>query len=206
MRAKKALKQLTKAEALINTVADRYTPSDPRFKELLNSAEATVGQAKKVLDGRSGQASRTSAQTTKKGSQPQEPETAVTPEFTGNKTDFVRAVVEAHGTSGAAPREIDQAFTTRGIGRSKNLIYSALGALVRQKKLKKKGDRYLSVSVDSSVKSVPQKKRISPEGLKRIIEANKRRWAKKRAAEGAVRPRAIGKNVSAKRAAARNRA
>ena len=214
MRAKKALKQLSKAEALISTVVKRYKSSDPHFEGLLNSAGATVGQAKRVLDSRSEQSSRASAQTATKRSKPQEPETAATPEFTGNKTDFVRAVVEAHGSSGAAPREIDEAFTTRAIGRSRNLIYSALGALVKQKKLKKKGDRYFSASIESNAKSVPPKKRISPEGLKRIIEANKRRWAKKRAAQvtterqkssvrtrGAVARTSIRRNVSGKRAA-----
>jgi hypothetical protein len=220
MRAKKALKQLSKAEALISTVANRYTPSDPQLQELLGSASATLGRAKSVLDNRPGQSGRTSTQATKKRSPPQGPETPATPEFTGNKIDFVRAVVEARGPSGAMPRDIDEAFTTRRIDRSKNLIYNSLSALVKQKKLKKKGDRYLSASIDSNVKSVLPKKRISPEGLKRIIEANKRRWAGKKAAQDgraatglkkssvgkrSAVARSTGRKVSAKRAVAKPR-
>jgi hypothetical protein len=207
MRAKKALKQLSKAEALISTVANRYTPSDPQLQELLGSASATLGQAKSVLDNRSGKSGRSSTQATKKRSQAQGP---ATPEFTGNKTDFVRAVVEARGPSGAMPRDIDEAFTTRRIDRSKNLIYNSLSALVKQKKLKKKGDRYLSASIDSNVKSVLPKKRISPEGLKRIIEANKRRWAEKKAAQDGqaatgLKKSSVGKRSAAKRAVAKPR-
>jgi hypothetical protein len=183
MRTKKALKQLSKAEALISTVASRYAPSDSHLHELLGSASTILGRAKEVLDNRSGPSPRKSAQATRKGSQPQGSETGVTPEFVGNKTDFVRAVVEARGRSGATPGDIDQAFTTRRIERSRNLIYTALSALVKQKKLKKKDGRYFSSSIDSNVKSVQPKKRISPEGLKRIIEATKRRWAEKKAAQ-----------------------
>jgi hypothetical protein len=220
MRTKKALKQLSKAEALISTVANRYTPSKPQLQELLGSASATLGQAKNVLDNRSGQSGRTSTQATKKRSQPQGPETPATPEFTGNKTDFVRAVVEARGPLGAMPRDIDEAFTNRRIDRSKNLIYNSLSALVKQKKLKKKGDRYLSASIDSDAESVLPKKRISPEGIKRIIEANKRRWAGKKAAKDgraatglkkssvgkkSTVARSTGRRVSAKRAIAKPR-
>jgi hypothetical protein len=222
MRAKKALKQLSKAEALISTVADRYTPGDPQLQELLVSVSATIGQAKSVLDNRSGQSGRTSTQGTKKGSQPQGAETPPAPEFTGNKTDFVRAVVEARGSSGAMPREIDEAFTIHRIDKSKNLIYSSLSALVKQKKLQKKGDRYFSASRHSNVKSVPPKKRISPAGLKKIIEANKRRWAATKAAQdgqaaatglkkssvgkrSAVARRDTGRKRSAKRAVAKSR-
>ncbi len=182
MRTKKALKRLSKAEALIRAVADRYTPREPHLQELLGSASATIGQAKGVLDSRTGQSPRTSAQATEKRSQPKESETAATPEFTGNKTDFVRAVVEARGRSGITTREIDEAFTIRRIERSRNLIYNALSALVKQKELKKQRDRYFSAPRNSNAKSASPKKRISPEGLKRIIEANKRRWAQKKAA------------------------
>jgi hypothetical protein len=221
MRAKKALKQLSKAAALISTVANRYTPREPHLQELLDSASAVIGQAKSVLDSRSGESPRTSTKATNKRSLPQGSETAAAPEFTGNKTDFVRAVVEAGGPSGVTPRDIDEAFATRKIDRSKNLIYNALSALVKQKKLKKKGDRYLSASIDSNVKSVLPKKRISAEGLKRIIEANKKRWAGKKAAQdtqvaarpkkssvgkgSAVAGRTTGRKVSAKRAAAKTR-
>jgi hypothetical protein len=221
MRAKKALKQLSKAAALISTVANRYTPREPHLQELLDSASAVIGQAKSVLDSRSGESPRTSTKATNKRSLPQGSETAAAPGFTGNKTDFVRAVVEAGGPSGVTPREIDEALATRKIDRSKNLIYNALSALVKQKKLKKKGDRYLSASIDSNVKSVLPKKRISAEGLKRIIEANKKRRAGKKAAQdtqvatrpkkssvgkgSAVARRTTGRKVSAKRAAAKTR-
>lgn len=36
------------------------------------------------------------------------------PEFIGNKTEFVRAVVQSRGSAGAAPKDIDQVFTERG--------------------------------------------------------------------------------------------
>jgi hypothetical protein len=186
MRAKKALKQLSKAEALISTVANRYTPS-PHLQKLLDSASVIIGQAKSVLDKRSRSSARTSAQATKEPGQPQGSKTALTPKFAGNKSAFVRAVVEARGPSGATPRDIDQTFTARRIARSKNLIYNALNDLVKQKKLKKNGDRYFAASVDSNLKSVLPEKRISPEGLKRIVAANKRRWAEKKAAQDARR-------------------
>jgi hypothetical protein len=206
MRAKKALKQLSKAEALISTVANRYTPSDSHLRELLESTTATIGQAKSVLDSRFGRPGRTSTQPTKKQTQSQGPETAATAEFTGNKTDFVRAVVEARGTSGATPRNIDEAFTTRRIDRSKNLIYNSLSALVKQKKLKKQGDRYFSASMNTNIKSVLPKKRISPEGLKRIIAANKRRWAQKKAAQGAQATTGRQKSNVGKRSAVARKA
>jgi hypothetical protein len=65
-----------------------------------------------------------------------------TPEFTGNKTDFVRAVVQSRGSVGAAPKDIDHVFAERGIEKSKNAIYNALVSLVRQKKLKEKDGHY----------------------------------------------------------------
>jgi hypothetical protein len=158
-------------------------------------------------------------QVTEKRSQLKESETAETPEFTGNKTEFVRAVVEARGPSGTTASEIGEAFTTRRIDRSRNLIYNALSALVKQKTLKKQGNRYFSASRDSNAKSASPKKRISPEGLKRIIEANKRRWAQKKAAHTsggrsksrvenrpAVARKPIGRRASVKRAAAKTRA
>ena len=65
-----------------------------------------------------------------------------TPEFTGNKTEFVRAVVQSRGSVGAAPKDIEQLFAERRIQKSKNAIYNALVSLVTQKKLKKKDGRY----------------------------------------------------------------
>jgi uncharacterized C2H2 Zn-finger protein len=68
-----------------------------------------------------------------------------TPEFTGNKTEFVRALVQSRGSVGAAPKDIDQVFAERGIEKSKNAIYNALVSLVGQKKLKKKDGHYFYV-------------------------------------------------------------
>jgi hypothetical protein len=105
------------------------------------------------------------------------------PTFSGSKTDFVAAIVKARGTSGATPKEIDEIFSARRIARSKNLIYNALSFLVKQRKLEKKDGRYFFVSTDSSEKLVgPKKRQISAEGLQRIREANRKRWAKERAA------------------------
>ena len=68
------------------------------------------------------------------------------PEFNGNKTDFVRALVQSRGAAGATPKEIDQVFTERRIEKSKNAIYNALDSLLRQKKLRKKDGQYFYVA------------------------------------------------------------
>jgi hypothetical protein len=65
-----------------------------------------------------------------------------TPEFTGNRTEFVRAVVQSCGSVGAEPKDIEQVFAERRIEKSKNAIYNALVSLVTQRKLKKKDGRY----------------------------------------------------------------
>lgn len=218
MRTKKALKQLSKAEALIRAVAERYTPKEPQLQELLDSASATIVQAKGVFDNRSGQPPRALVQATGKRSQTNESETPATPEFTGNKSDFVRALVEVRGPSGTTAREIDEAFTIRHIDRSKNFIYSVLSALAKQKKIKKQGDRYFATSPDLNAKPGSTKKRISPEGLKRTIEGNKRRWVQQKASHTkAARPKSdvgnkstlthkpVGRKASVKRAAAKTR-
>lgn len=64
------------------------------------------------------------------------------PEFTGNKTEFVRAVVRFRGAAGATPKDIDEVFAQHRIEKSKNVIYNALYSLVQQNKLKKKGGQY----------------------------------------------------------------
>src|ERR1700741_4355411 len=109
MRAKKAFRQLGKAEALINAVADRYTPSDANFRELLDSARASIGQARSALNSRLHHMAPRSEQAKNKRNQ-----AGAIPEFNGNKTDFVRALVEARGSSGATPRDINEAFVIRG--------------------------------------------------------------------------------------------
>jgi hypothetical protein len=109
--------------------------------------------------------------------------TETAPVFSGSKTDFVAAIVKARGISGATPKEVSDIFSARGVARSKNLIYNALSLLVKQRKLEKKDGRYFSVSADSSGKPVaPRKWKISAEGLKRIREANQKRWAREKAA------------------------
>ncbi len=100
-----------------------------------------------------------------------ESEAAASPEFSGNKTALVRALVEGRGSSGATPKEIDDIFTARKIGRGKNLIYNTLSAFVKQKELQKKDGRYFSASTEFNGKP---KRRISPEGIKRIVAANKK--------------------------------
>ncbi|HEX4168974.1 MAG TPA: hypothetical protein VHZ55_26215 [Bryobacteraceae bacterium] len=216
MRTKKALKQLSKAEALITTVSSRYIDNTPQLRQLLDSAVAIIGQATGALDNQSSRSGGKPAQSPKKQDQATGSEGTATPAFSGNKTEFIRALVEARGAGGAVPKDIADVFTARHIGRSENLIYNALSTLVKQKKLKKQGGRYFAISMKSNAKSVaPQKHRISPQGLKRIIQGNKRRWARHRAAQTtqtpavsrltrplqkAVPPRkAIGKTIPAKR-------
>jgi hypothetical protein len=90
-----------------------------------NRQRPVAGRAKSGRNGQSERANRRDA-----------------PEFTGNKTEFVRAIIRSRGSAGAAPKDIDQVFMERGIERSKNVIYNALHSLVRQKKLKKKDGNY----------------------------------------------------------------
>jgi hypothetical protein len=110
-------------------------------------------------------------------------------EFTGNKTAFVVGIVKAHGTAGARPKEIRDVFATRKIPQSDNLIYTTLSALAKDKKLRRRDGRYfpaLSTLVSKNHGSSPTKRKISAAGLKAIREANKKRWAAKRAADGAA--------------------
>ncbi|HEY3938544.1 MAG TPA: hypothetical protein VGL97_14000 [Bryobacteraceae bacterium] len=111
------------------------------------------------------------------------------PAFAGNKTEFIAGILKARGASGATPKEIDTVFSAQAIARSKNLIYNALSFLLKRKKLAKKGGRYFLVS-DAAAKpsAAPQKRRISAAGLKRISDANKKRWAALRAAKGRKKP------------------
>ena len=70
------------------------------------------------------------------------------PEFTGNKTQFVQAIVRSSGSAGIAPKDIDQMFVKRRIEKSKNAIYNALDSLVRQKKVRKDEGRYFYQASD----------------------------------------------------------
>jgi hypothetical protein len=111
------------------------------------------------------------------------------PAFVGNKTEFITGILKARGASGATPKEIDTIFSAQAIARSKNLIYNALSFLLKRKKLTKRGGRYFLLSDAGAVQSAtPQKRRISAAGLKRISDANKKRWAAVRAAKGRKKP------------------
>ena len=117
---------------------------------------------------------------------------------TGSKTTLIAEIVTAHGSQGASPKDVDQFFSARKIKRSKNLIYNTLSYLVAQKKLHRRDGRYYAaVGAPSPKKAVvpapaapatnaSRKRRLSPEGLKRIREALKKRWATKRAADKAA--------------------
>jgi hypothetical protein len=123
-------------------------------------------------------------------------------EFTGNKTNLVAAIVEHFGSAGATPKEVDSVFTERKVSRSKNLIYNTLSYLVAQKKLVRKDGRYFVTGGAKSVSpkkagrpakapkpvkaAAPVKRRISAEGIRRIREANQKRWAAKKAADQAA--------------------
>jgi hypothetical protein len=100
---------------------------------------------------------------------------------TGNKTAMVAEIVESYGSAGATPKEVDNVLTSRRIKRSNNMVYTALSYLTARKKLKRLDGRYFA-----SVKKVrtPAKRKISPEGLQRIRDANKKRWAAAKKAAG----------------------
>lgn len=117
------------------------------------------------------------------------PEASAAVPFTGNKTSLVAEIVKSYGSAGATPKEVDAYFTARNVERSKNLIYNTLSYLVAQKKLKRRDGKYFTTGRGSKVakksaaatKKAPTKRRLSPEGLKRIKEALKKRWAAKKA-------------------------
>jgi hypothetical protein len=50
MKAKKALKRLTKVETLLAGVIDQYPGSTGNVRELLDNAKASVGRAKKTVN------------------------------------------------------------------------------------------------------------------------------------------------------------
>jgi hypothetical protein len=50
MKAKKALKRLTRVEALLSDVVDQYDAIEPSARELLDSAKASVVRAKETVD------------------------------------------------------------------------------------------------------------------------------------------------------------
>ncbi len=50
MKAKKALKRLTKVETLLADVIDQFAGSEGNMRELLDSAKASVVRAKKTVN------------------------------------------------------------------------------------------------------------------------------------------------------------
>src|SRR5690348_16563655 len=98
------------------------------------------GPAEAARDRRSRASAQKSPQTTTKQAPARGSKTAPAPQFSGNKTELIRTLVEARGRSGAVPQDIAEIFAARRIRRSRNLIYNVLSALVKQKKLKRAGD------------------------------------------------------------------
>lgn len=94
---------------------------------------------------------------------------------TGNKTAMVSEIVKSYGTTGATPKDVDSILTSRKIKRSNNMVYTALSYLVSRKKLRRLDGRYFATD---SKAPTPAKRKISPEGIQRIKDANKKRWAK----------------------------
>jgi hypothetical protein len=118
---------------------------------------------------------------------PAAPLADVTP--TTNKTALVANIVNSYGNGGASPKDVDAYFTAHSIQRSKNLVYNTLSYLVAQKKLVRRNGVYYSVDSvppkGKKVAAVKKTRTLSPEGLKRIKDALKKRWAAKRAADKA---------------------
>jgi len=120
--------------------------------------------------------------------------------YAGNKTALVSDIVKSFGSAGATPKDVDAFFNAKNIKRSTNLVYNTLSYLVTRKRLVRRDGKYFlpGATPAPATKKAPAKKkaaapaktptkrRLSPEGLKRIKEALKKRWADKRAAEAAA--------------------
>jgi hypothetical protein len=134
----------------------------------------------------------------------------ITVEFNGSRADFVGEVLKQRGSAGVAPSEISAAFATRKVLISKNLVYNVLSSLFKQKRVRKSAGRYYLVAgaaakapLKTPAKApgkaaakapgkaaakthtptpASKKRRISEEGMRRIIAATKKRWALQRAA------------------------
>jgi hypothetical protein len=106
----------------------------------------------------------------------------ITVEFNGSRSDFVAAVLKQRGAAGVAPAEISAALAVRKVAVSKNLVYNVLSLLFKQKKVRKSGGRYYLLAGKADAPApVAKKRRISEEGMRRIIAATKKRWARVRA-------------------------
>jgi hypothetical protein len=99
---------------------------------------------------------------------------------TTNKTQMVANIVKSFGKAGASPKEVDNFFAERSIVRNKNMVYNVLSTLAATKKLERRDGRYFAIAEKAST---PVKRKISPEGLQRIRDASKKRWAAKKAAD-----------------------
>ena len=135
-------------------------------------------------------------------------------QYKGNKTNMVAEIVGSYGIEGATPKEVDAIFTAQNVPKSKNLIYNTLSYLVAHNRLVRREGKYYLASGPFPAKrrgpkpgkkkaaktAAPSKRRLSPEGLERIREALKKRWAdKKAAAEAAVGKRAGTKTAAKKK-------
>jgi hypothetical protein len=162
-------RELEAVKAALKVFSARESPADEKVETeraqgstLLDTREAAGANADASPGGQPGifeaatilkstashrDRQRTVAQraNTSQDGQSRRPDAGKAPEFTGNKTEFVRAVVQSRGSVGAAPKDINQVFVERRIEKSKNAIYNALESLVRQKKLTKKEGQYFSL-------------------------------------------------------------
>ena len=89
-------------------------------------------------------------------------------EFTGNKRDFITAIVKSRGAAGIAPKEIEKIFSDRKIEKSRNLIYNALSMLVKQRVVSRDNGRY---SILAGKQSAAQKTR----GISNPVDAPAKR-------------------------------
>jgi hypothetical protein len=135
------------------------------------------------------------------------------PPFTGNKSAFVAAIVQAHGSSGVTAKGVKDIFAERKVKASQNLVYNALTGLVKQKKIERRDGQYFSrVKAAGKPAATKKKRQISAASRERMAEASRNRWAKERAAQAkqtkttAKKPKsaskATGKKAIAKKTAA----
>jgi len=155
----------------------------------LNPAPVTVAAAVKLQTHPAAPA--------KKKATPSRPAVApgapISVEFNGSRTDFVAAVLKERGSAGVTPPEIAKAFASRRISIGKNLIYNVLSLMFKQKRVRKSDGRYYLLGntpapasmpkAASAPATAPKKRRISEEGMRRIIAASKKYQAAKRAAK-----------------------
>jgi hypothetical protein len=144
------------------------------------------------------------------------PAAASTPssvQYKGNKTNMVAEIVGSYGMEGATPKDVDAIFTAQDVPKSKNLIYNTLSYLVAHKRLVRREGKYYLASGPFPAKrrgpkpgkkkaaktAAKSKRRLSPEGLERIREALKKRWADKKAAEEAAAGKRAATKTTAKK-------